>query len=95
MRFWELSTGKQRGGANVNFPVECLAYSPDSRILAVGGDHRTRAPLKLLDGESGRLLATLKGHEAPVIAVCFLPDGKTLVSAGLEEAIRWWDVPPH
>ncbi len=45
--------------------------------------------------DSKKQLATLNGHQAHVIAVFFLPDGKKLVSAGPNEAIRWWDVPPR
>jgi WD40 repeat protein len=94
VRLWDLATGRQRGGADLKFQVQCLAFSPDSRILAVGGLHWAE-PLRLLDVETGKQLAGLKGHDALVIAVFFLPDGKTLVSAGNDEAIRWWDVPPR
>src|SRR4051794_17376284 len=35
---------------------------------------------------------TLRGHTAMVYCVAFSPDGKTLVSGGGDNTIRFWDV---
>src|SRR5205807_10478898 len=37
-------------------------------------------------------LGTLTGHTGVVVAVAFLPDGKTLVSGGADRTLRAWDV---
>jgi WD40 repeat protein len=40
---------------------------------------------------SGRVLAPGPGHRAGLTALEFLPDGKTLCSAG-SDGVRWWDL---
>jgi serine/threonine protein kinase/WD40 repeat protein/HEAT repeat protein len=78
--------------------VAALAFSPDGRMLAVGGQSFADEPvgpdtsetlpvtaagrLKLWDAKTGKLLRDLAGHSANVNAVAFSPDGKLLASAG-------------
>ena len=44
---------------------------------------------------SGTLLATLKGHVQAIIAVAFSPDGKTLVTGGMDRKVKLWNVATH
>ena len=39
-----------------------------------------------------KLLGTLKGHSGPVEEIAFSPDGKLLITAGGEHAVRIWDL---
>jgi WD40 repeat protein len=82
-----------------------LAYSPDGRLLALGGCSQSiggvgfRCPdpgkpiLRLIDTRSGQVLHELTGHTAGVSGVAFSQDGKTLVSASdaTDGSIRFWD----
>lgn len=100
LRFWDLKTGKEK----VSVPghkggVLSVAYSPDGRLVASAGND---AVIKLLNGMTGAPLKSLTGHiygkgkniNKPftgVYAVQFSPDGKNLVSAGADGAIKLWN----
>ncbi len=43
----------------------------------------------------GRAQGPLLGHAEDVVSVIFGPDGKTLVSAGADSTVRFWDVADH
>lgn len=67
--------------------IYSVCSSADQRVAAGGGD----ALVQIFDA-SGKLERTLAGHSHPVLATVFLPDGKTLVSAGVDQTLRVWDV---
>jgi WD40 repeat protein len=73
-------------------PVASVKFSPDGKLLAVGGYREVR----LLDPDTGKVLATLSGHADYVRSIAFSPDGKQLAAAGGPPQrwgeIRIWDV---
>ena len=68
--------------------VRAVAFSPDDRLLASGGDDRT---IRVWDVATGRLLATMTGHSQKIFTVTFSPDGSRIVSSGNDQVIRFWD----
>src|SRR5262249_51264147 len=52
--------------------------------------YEEKGVIALWDGNTGRLLHTLRGHEGYVRSVQFTPDGK-LVSGGGDSTLRVWD----
>src|SRR5712664_3985088 len=57
--------------------VSSLNFSPDSKQLAVGC---ADSSVRLLETETGKESAALRGHEDYVASVAFSPDRKTLAT---------------
>jgi hypothetical protein len=69
--------------------VTAVAFSPDSKALAVASDDST---VRLWDPATGQPVGEpLRGHYGPVTAVAFSPDGRLLASASQDETVRLWD----
>jgi WD40 repeat protein/serine/threonine protein kinase len=67
-----------------------LAYSPDSRYLALA---RHDGTVQIWDATRGQLLhAPPTGHEGTAWQVAFSPDSRTLASCGSDRSVRLWDV---
>ena len=66
-----------RGEEGHTDDINWVSYSPDGEILATASDDRT---VKVWDAWTGRLRSTLGGHDDPVVAVVFAPDGRRLIS---------------
>jgi WD40 repeat protein len=76
--------------ARVPGPFLTVAFSPDGKRLATGGENNT---VKLWDVATGREMQTLPGHSGDVYAVAFSPDveGRWLASAGEDCTVMVWD----
>jgi len=68
--------------------VNAVAFSPDGRLLASGGDdHKVR----LWNPTTGQPIGhPLTGHTGWVLSVAFSPDGHLLASASGDKTIRIW-----
>jgi WD40 repeat protein len=90
VRFWDLATGTASRVVEPRITAFFgCSVSPDGRRLAIAsGDRR----ITIWDLVSGQELVTLLGHQGRVDDVCFLPDGNTLVSVGVDQ-LRVWRAP--
>lgn len=92
---WDLGTQRRRWFVGPELSddsddrMQCLAVSPDGRIVAVG----------LRDGRvlvhevaSGRMRFVLQGHTDDTLALNFNADGKRLISGSADHTAIVWDV---
>ena len=69
--------------------VFTVAYSPDGKLLASGGDD---SAVILWDIAARAQREIFVEHSDSVMSVVFSPDGKILASASLDGFVRLWDV---
>jgi hypothetical protein len=69
--------------------INALAVSTDGNWLASGDEY---ANITLRNLRSGKLLATLREHQLPILSLVFSPDGKTLVSSSEDNSLIIWDL---
>ncbi|OWM81820.1 periodic tryptophan protein 2 [Punica granatum] len=71
------------------FDVNCLAYSPDSQLLATGADDNK---VKVWTLSSGFCFVTFSEHTNAVTALHFMANNNCLLSASLDGTVRAWDL---
>jgi WD40 repeat protein len=96
-KIWQASNGTELQA--LTGPLDVLngiAYSPDGLVLAAACGSPppdTRDPRVFLwDTTTGDVLRTLAGHEGGSTVVQIEPDGQTVVSAGRDGTIKFWDL---
>ena len=87
---WDVATGKERAPAfEHGSHVRCVEFSPNGRLLAVGGGDGT---VVLWDPVTRKRLATLSGHSDGVNDLTFSPEGNILATANFEWTVKLWKV---
>ena len=88
-------------------PIRALAFAPDNRTIASGGEPflesaeestdpvssaYSEAAIRLWDVPTGRQIQLLRGHREGIHTLAFSSDGETLVSGGDDDTVLSWDV---
>jgi WD40 repeat protein len=103
LRVWDVVSGRIAWGfdGDRHSAFTCVTVSPDGRYI-LSGDKG--GAVRLWDAATGEKVRAFIGHDTPVNAVAFAPDGRLVYSAGGSEksaaedvllkqgAIRIWDV---
>ncbi|TVU37792.1 hypothetical protein EJB05_11127 [Eragrostis curvula] len=71
------------------WPVNNTSVSPDGKLLAVLGDS---SDCLIADPQSGKEIATLRGHMDYSFASAWHPDGRVLATGNQDTTCRLWDV---
>jgi WD40 repeat protein len=89
VRLFDPATGKELRILQTtrSFSIMCLAFSPDSKRLALGSYDAAL----VWDVVGGQQLFQLNGHQDYVGSLAFSPDGKLLASGGWDELVILWD----
>lgn len=98
----EVATGKPRGQFTLparpatvpngqGMTLGALAFSPDGRTLAAGCSD---GAVRRFDLRAGRELTPLPAHTGSVLALCCPPDGKSILSYGLDGQFYVWRTDP-
>jgi WD40 repeat protein len=97
VRVIDTTTGREVASVASWDTARRVALSPDGESLAIAGessaDGENQGKIALYRVEDGALRKTIIDRETwGFTALCFSPDGKTLVSGGFDGAIKRWPV---
>ncbi|QJW99125.1 WD40 repeat domain-containing serine/threonine protein kinase [Frigoriglobus tundricola] len=87
LSLWDVRTGHVLAALDAQ---DCVAFSPDGKVLAAGGAENT---IRVWDLEDSKPKGprTLRGHNAPVTGLAFASNSVRLASAGGDGEVRVWD----
>jgi serine/threonine protein kinase/WD40 repeat protein len=88
----ELATDREvwETDAIKDFGIPTIDLSPNGRWLA-SGSFSEDYTIRIWDTATGKLIAQLRGHVGYVSQVKFSPDGRQLVSVGVDQSIHFWE----
>lgn len=86
-RLWDLRDGNCVRVLHSDGDVHALAFSPDGRTLACGGDSPV---IDIWDIASGKRVKELKGHRSTVWSLDYSQEGAVLASGGADWRVCTW-----
>eukprot|EP00037_Helgoeca_nana_P000952 m.24549 g.24549 ORF g.24549 m.24549 type:complete len:919 (+) comp11276_c0_seq1:225-2981(+) len=90
VKTWDFGSGKLRWKTSVDSPVIAAELHRESALLAVACQDYS---VLVVDIEGQRVVRTFAGHSNRITDIAWSPDGRWLLSAGMDNTIRVWDVP--
>ncbi|RHZ79609.1 hypothetical protein Glove_143g62 [Diversispora epigaea] len=87
-RIMDLATLRFTDTYDFQWPVNCTSVSPNKDLLCVVGDDTDSV---VVSADSGKPIATLKGHIDFSFACCWSPDGKIIATGNQDKTTRLYD----
>jgi WD40 repeat protein len=93
IKLWNLETGEITKSIDASIFVKSIAFSPNSKFLAIGGDDLQGGEdyIRILNLESKEIYS-LYGHQDQVNSVFFNPDCQILATGSKDSEIRLWNI---
>ncbi len=101
LRKWDLATGKSGPiyrvpiGGGSEGQLYSVAVSPDGKWIAGAGNTGATwekvASIYVFDSATGQIVNRLSNLPAPIMHLCFSPDGQYLAASLAKEGIRMWE----
>jgi WD40 repeat protein len=90
IRLFDAANGNRlRDIDGANGELSQIAFSPDGKSLATGGDDTV---VTTWDVDSGKPVRIFRGHRGRILSLAFSPDGKRLASGGADTTVLIWDL---
>jgi RNA polymerase sigma factor (sigma-70 family) len=90
IRLWDVAARRELLRVPTDYGVYAsLLWSPDGKRLAY--TLQCQNAIHLLDADTGRDLHPPQGHSAEVFWAGYTPDGRTLLTAGRDGTVRFWE----
>nr|XP_061800374.1 WD repeat-containing protein 36-like [Nerophis lumbriciformis] len=90
LKFWRFKSRQLEDQMELISPPAFMRLHRDSGMLALALDDLT---LLVVDVETKRAVRKFAGHRAQTNDMTFSPDGRWLITGGMDCTIRTWDIP--
>jgi U3 small nucleolar RNA-associated protein 21 len=90
VNFWDFTTTALKATVTLASPASFLVVHKDANLIAFACDDFV---VRVVDFATLRVVRTFSGHRNRITDMTFSPDGRWLVTASLDRALRVWDLP--